>query len=634
MNIRSRGSIAVFLIACVFFLFVFAASTVRADSGEGAGGSPDASGPSVIVVGPGSGAGEDGDGSEGEPVATADPAENPGEGTDEDPGDPEEDPKPPVDAPEDKDGEGLEDLPELETVSNSGAAVYRVPIYAPPGRRGIGPKLFLSYNSRRGDGPAGVGWTLELGAIQRSTRHGVDYGAKDFFVLSAGVLEELVPREAGWGSGCYGAKIEETFVKYRYDGSGWEAIDRDGTRYFYGTSASSRQAGPEGVFKWCLDAVEDSNGNRMEVRYLSDGGQLYPQSVSWPGSPGTVETVCSWEGRPDVRVRYDTGFRVSTAKRLQGIGVYAGSRLAAKYVLEYGTGSFGAASLLNRVRRFGSDGTTELPALRFGYRAGGTGGFDKAVREAVMDWNILWGEEAPEVHWIHADGDGRSDLLVTWEYREEGVGDEAAEKRRRAEVYQSVGGGKFGYCLSLDRYLSDPEKKILTGDVNGDGRTDLFLAGGDKPIRVEGYVSAGGGSYGSWKAWELNSYEEDYTFHFADVNGDGYDDLIAFHWRTQQYFLYRSDGKGAFEESPWRSGTFPRTTGYSVWVDLNGDGLADCAGVEPGVSGGADTVSSWLNDGRGGLVRSGELRVSRLLRILDVNGDGLPDLVAEAGASG
>lgn len=52
----------------------------------------------------------------------------------------------------------------------SGAAMHTIPIQAPPGRNGIRPDLNLTYNSYQKNGWIGVGWDLEVGAIQRSTK--------------------------------------------------------------------------------------------------------------------------------------------------------------------------------------------------------------------------------------------------------------------------------------------------------------------------------------------------------------------------------------------------------------------------------------------------------------------------------
>ncbi len=54
----------------------------------------------------------------------------------------------------------------------SAAASQRMEIETPPGRGGIEPKLALVYNSHNSAGSMGIGWCIDAGAIERSTRHG------------------------------------------------------------------------------------------------------------------------------------------------------------------------------------------------------------------------------------------------------------------------------------------------------------------------------------------------------------------------------------------------------------------------------------------------------------------------------
>ncbi|MBF0559296.1 MAG: hypothetical protein HQL08_11010, partial [Nitrospirae bacterium] len=161
--------------------------------------------------------------------------------------------------------------------SNTGAAVLRVPIEVPPGRGGIAPNMTLSYNSGSGYGWVGMGWNLEPGAIQRSTRNGVDYTASDFIFLKDDASQELVSR-VDWGANYYGDKIEGAFTRYLYNTGtgGWEVTTKDGLKYYYGSTKASRQNNPwnytnnNQVFKWYLDKVQDLNGNYMTFTYSSD----------------------------------------------------------------------------------------------------------------------------------------------------------------------------------------------------------------------------------------------------------------------------------------------------------------------------------------------------------------------------
>src|SRR3954463_11195667 len=92
-------------------------------------------------------------------------------------------------------------------VTESGAAEYRIPIQVPPGIAGVEPKLALVYNSQAGNGPLGVGWTLEgLSSITRcprtaaqdGVRGAINYNADDRFCLDGQRLMAI--------SGSYGAE--------------------------------------------------------------------------------------------------------------------------------------------------------------------------------------------------------------------------------------------------------------------------------------------------------------------------------------------------------------------------------------------------------------------------------------------
>src|SRR5205807_6871874 len=56
-------------------------------------------------------------------------------------------------------------------VSNSGAATYTIPIWAPPGVRGLEPHIALVYDSHGAAGFIGVGWSLAgLSVITRCNK--------------------------------------------------------------------------------------------------------------------------------------------------------------------------------------------------------------------------------------------------------------------------------------------------------------------------------------------------------------------------------------------------------------------------------------------------------------------------------
>ena len=77
----------------------------------------------------------------------------------------------------------------------TGRATTAIPLAVPPGRHGMQPSLGLTYSSSGRNGWVGVGWSLELGSIERSTKHGIPhYDASDTFTfLFHGVSSDLVP---------------------------------------------------------------------------------------------------------------------------------------------------------------------------------------------------------------------------------------------------------------------------------------------------------------------------------------------------------------------------------------------------------------------------------------------------------
>src|SRR5438445_6792291 len=259
-------------------------------------------------------------------------------------------------------GFGVTPQPDLFT----GTASTSTPIQVPPGRHGIQPALSLQYWSGNGDGWLGPGWKLEVGAIQRQTRFGLNYSGDDYTFRLAGVSTDMV----SIGSGEYRAKIEGGFsrVKKLTAGDGkpyWEATDKKGTRYLFGQTAMTRQADPANtanIFKWCLDQVIDPNGNYMTVTYFGDQGQGYLDHIDYTGNGSTAPTNTVkfyLEDRPDAPPMYTTNFQVVTAKRLKTIDELANGVRVRAYMLGYTTSGSTTRSLLSSVQQFGKDAVVD-----------------------------------------------------------------------------------------------------------------------------------------------------------------------------------------------------------------------------------------------------------------------------------
>ena len=80
--------------------------------------------------------------------------------------------------------------------ANTGAFSQSIAIQVPPGRNGLAPNIALAHSSSGKNGWVGMGWSLDMGYIQRSTKRGLDYG-KDDYVFNGSA--ELVARP-DWAS--------------------------------------------------------------------------------------------------------------------------------------------------------------------------------------------------------------------------------------------------------------------------------------------------------------------------------------------------------------------------------------------------------------------------------------------------
>ena len=481
------------------------------------------------------------------------------------------------------------------TYAYTGAATHKIPIQVPPGRLGMEPSLALSYNSYHGNGWLGVGWEIKLGAIQRSTKRGVDFSGTDFVVNGNGSTSELAPRTT-WGTNYYGAKIEGAFTKYSFDGatSGWVATTRDGIQYYYGRSAGSRQDNPGNnsqVYKWCLDRIEDTNGNYLTISYTKDQGQIYPDTIEYSGNVGEsasptnrVEFILTT--RTDVPLSYQTKFAVRTAKRLSAVELYTNSQLARKYTLAYEYGTSSSNSRLTSLQVVGSNGSSTLPATTFEYAEGGTGAYTSKGNTIQWTNDFKTGD-------INADG--RQDIVLVRSDSQDGGGGDWTTYYWDAKPLISTGSGNFTAGTGFEIGSSDLDRFAWNlGDVDGDGDADLITTQGTR-------LSDGSGGFGS-SIGGGSSYK---ILQVGDFNGDGLVDRLGLRYTgviscsVSCYYISVDKSNG--------DGTFTRT------ADINTGIYPDC-GVPP--------------EERDCPGYSGSLHIS------DVNGDGFADIISSINGYG
>ena len=229
--------------------------------------------------------------------------------------------------------------PEAE---NSGAATLEYPLALPAGRNGMAPHLSVRYNSGGGNGILGLGWSLPISEISVDTRWGVprydaQYETEEYLLDGAPLttaytdslglmrLSKPVHRRTyaeRHGDERFYARVEGSFRRIvRHGGAPddywWEVTDKDGTRHIYGENEQARLSdGQHRTARWLLERSEDTYGNTVEYRYHTRasnngaeeaGRQVVLDEIRYSGNVNTDE-----QGPYRVKFRYaekvDAGF--------------------------------------------------------------------------------------------------------------------------------------------------------------------------------------------------------------------------------------------------------------------------------------------------------------------------------------
>jgi hypothetical protein len=258
-------------------------------------------------------------------------------------------------------------------------------------------------------------------------------------------------------------------------------------------------------------------------------------------------------------------------------------------------------------------------------------------------WAIKQGGYSTTQKWMSGDfnGDGKTDLCKAW-------GDGT---HTYIDVHLSNGSSFY----TFERWLDNQEgywdsMKWMSGDFNGDGKTDLCKVWDHNGAMIDVFLSTGNSFAAGSTRWatQQGGYWDSQKWMAGDFNGDGKTDLCKV-WgngtTSTAADVHLSNGVSFASFARW----IDNNEGYGdaikwVVVDLNGDGKADLSKIWNDGTGKA-TINGFFSNGTtfGNsaasrsiflTIRQGGYDDSQKWMAGDFNGDGKGDLCKSFGDEG
>ncbi|MCC7522577.1 VCBS repeat-containing protein [Candidatus Uhrbacteria bacterium] len=539
---------------------------------------------------------------------------------------------------------------------NTGNLVYRYPISIPPGRSGLQPNYELVYESQASTLGSiyGANWSDNIPYIQRYAKKGVDrlYSTTTPQYFTSYWDGELTTTT---NPVLYVARTENgDFRKYEFTSTTnqWLVTDKAGTRYTFGYSTSTRQDDPNDgtrVFKWMLEEMRDTNDNYIKYTYSKDSGVIYPASIIYTGNgvtDGIFQINFVTSTRTDTASSTNTGFNIVPKYLVSRIDVNSDGSLVRQYSLGYTTGDNGTRSLLSTVVESGRDefsNTVTQPTTTFSYQTQVPGWSSSSTWYPPA---LLAPDTYQDIGYrvVDVNGDALADVI-------RGYYDGGSSYSYEAYINNGNGwtaDSAWNPPVPFTQINKDLGCRIL--DVNGDGLTDIICSYWNGSWNSYSAHINNGNGWTADSAWnppvvfnQVSGHDRGYKI--ADFNGDGLPDFVRSVAGANIYEAWINNGNGWTSDPSWyppellTSDTL-RDRGWKVF-DANADGLADL--IRGYYDGSSYYYSAYINNGHGWtsdptwkspVVLSNYVTDDMGYRIMDVNGDSLPDMVRSYSAGG
>ncbi|KAJ9371863.1 hypothetical protein DTO282F9_3172 [Paecilomyces variotii] len=565
-------------------------------------------------------------------------------------------------------------------VDGSGIARYSFTISVPQGITATStPQISLEYCQGAPNAILGTGWSLGgLSTIRRqvaSLALNSINAQKDY--------DRTVPRLALDGSellliqgdhyyasdAVYRQEIDSHGETVYATPSGFTVRDTLGARKEYEAVPASDPSAQ--ATEWRMRRQIDRYGNFIEFNYESLPGDnsSYLTSVIYTsnertGLAGTRLILLEYSPREDLIVHASYGDKITSVYRLARIRVAMGTLdqfvVIRSYEMEYIYSPSSGSSLLQSITEVTGTGTRLIPTL-FEYTASSeqNGSFSNQEKESttlaetthnvtLLTLNVS-GRSLGDLGCIRYDSDTGNFSIKTYLAQRRKV----TQKDQPPTIEWSPSEGPGAEAILPPTAMGKTTPTFLSGDLNGDGLTDLIVPFEDTNGNLSFSISSSTGS--GYEHYTLKptdcSWHPDSRFLSLDLTGNGCTDILQIYPHAEKLhfrvFTAINEGgqttlanpletKTTFDFShtvDWLQMTTRRDGSHSlvrVWADDNGMGVNHLRATT------FTLPSKSIDVSQGTLIPSSDMSLGMFeidqtpgITVLpcDINGDGVEDLV-------